>query len=309
MWGLSRRKLWRAALILGLAESPVALQLLDLDRSYLFFAFGLAWAVALYGLVEPKPRAVAIGLLVYIATAVTAVPLLLLWLNHVPSWQGTGGRLERHFIGSFGVGVREELSKAVTLLCVLWIGSRLRPRFSAREGLIYGAMAGLAFAAVENLEAFRKLCHVEDVALAHGLDATMAWTVAAALGRLVSTPLAHACWSATVGFAFTAPNRTRMRRLWLGTGALTLCAGLHGLYDTCASLGNRVGLGALLAFSFGLLIFLVSRAEQLEEEVAPPRERILFVPAPLGIARLALPIALGLALLAVAGWSIVRLMS
>lgn len=307
MWGLERAKVQRALLILALAESPVVLQLLDLDRSYLFFAFGLAWAVALYGLIDPKPRAIAVGLGVYLATAVTALPLLVLWMNAVP---GLGhfapAGLGRQLLGSFGVGLREEVSKSTALVAILWIGLRLGQPFSSREGMIYGAMSGLAFSAVENLETFHKMGHLDQLTAAHGLDAAMAWTVAAALSRLVLTPLAHACWSATVGFGFTAPARSGGQRLALGAGAFVLVSALHGLYDTCATLGNRLGVGALLALSFLLLLFLISRGEQIEVPAADRRHERLVVPAPLGARRLALPVALAAGVLALVGWSLLH---
>jgi RsiW-degrading membrane proteinase PrsW (M82 family) len=305
MWGLSRSKLDRAILILALAEAPIALQLLDLDRSYLFFAFGLAWAVALYGLIDPKPRAVAVGLLVYAATAVVSLPLLVALMRAMPSWGHYAHGLGRSFLGSLGVGVREELCKAAALLPILWLGLRLRPPFSSREGMVYGVMAGLSFAAIENLETFHKMAHLDDLTAAHGIDATLAWTVAAALSRLVLTPLAHACWSGAVGFAFTAPGRGGAKRVALGAAAFAGVSIVHGLYDACATLGNRIGVGTLLALSFGFLLFLVSRTEQAAESPHhATTDRPLVAPQPLGLRRLAWPIALAAGALALAGWSL-----
>ncbi len=305
MWGLPRSKVQRALFVLALAEAPVALQILDLDRSYLFFAFGLAWAAAFYNLVEPKPRALPVGLLVYAATAFTAIPLLLAWLNLVPPTHQLPHTVGWQFVRSFGIGVREELCKATTVVAAVWIGSRLATPFSSREGMVYGAMSGLAFASVENLEAFSHLHRVEELTIAHGLDPA-AWTIAATLGRLVLTPLVHACWAATVGFALTAPGRTARSRAALGVGALALVAVLHGLYDACAALGNHEGVGALLALSFGIVLFLVSRTEQIPE-VEPAREPTLVTPAPLAPSRLALPLAVGAAILGIVGWSLARL--
>ncbi|MHB1843697.1 MAG: PrsW family glutamic-type intramembrane protease [Deltaproteobacteria bacterium] len=264
---LPREKVVYALLLLALAESPVALQLLHLDRSYLFFAFGLAWAVAFYWLAQPGRRGVWLGLFVYLLTAATAVPLLVLWLNlrahllHQPIERTFTEPLEQRLVGSFGVGVREELCKTATLALAVLLGSRLRPRITPREGIVCGAMSGLAFAAVENLETFHSLCRVGDVKLAHGLDAGIAWTVAAALGRLVSTPLAHACWSGVIGFALTYEARGPLRRARNALLAILCCAGLHGLYDTCAALGNRFGVAVLLAVSFGLLLYVLARRE------------------------------------------------
>jgi len=257
MLGLPRRTLFRAALLFSLAEAPVVLQLFSFDRSYLFFAFGLAWAIALYGLIEPPPHALPIGLLVFAGTAVLAVPLMLLWLEITPG-DDAAALSGPMMAASFFVGVREELCKAVALLGVLFIGEALGRRFSSREGLFYGAMSGLAFAAVENLHALRHLTHLDPVTLAHGTGVNI--PVAAALSRLVLTPLAHACWAAAVGFAITAPGRTRLQRLGLSAAALLATSLLHGVYDTCAALANPLGVGVLLALSFGLLLFLISRA-------------------------------------------------
>jgi RsiW-degrading membrane proteinase PrsW (M82 family) len=301
MWGLPRSKLVRAALILALAEAPIALQLLDLDRSYLFFAFGLAWATALYGLIAPKPRAVPVGLLVYATTALVSLPLLVGLMHFMPRWGHYSQGLASAFLASIGVGVREELCKAVALVPILWVGLRLRPPFSSREGMVYGVMAGLSFSAIENLETFHRMAHLDELTAAHGIDGALAWTVAAALSRLVLTPLAHACWSGAVGFTFTAPGRGTAKRLALTAAAFAGVSVVHGLYDACATLGNRIGVGTLLALSFGLLLFLVSRTEQKLEHA--PADRSLVTPVPLGARRLVWPIAVAGGALALAGWS------
>ncbi|MHB8419311.1 MAG: PrsW family glutamic-type intramembrane protease [Myxococcales bacterium] len=305
MWGLSRSKVDRALLILALAEAPIALQLLDLDRSYLFFAFGLAWAVALYGLIEPEPRAAPVGLLVYAVTAAVSIPLLVGLMRLMPPLGPSAQGLARFFLHSSRIGVREELCKSAPLLAILWIGLRLRPPFSSREGMVYGVMAGLSFAAIENLETFHRMAHLDQLTSAHGIDATLAWSVAAALSRLVLTPLAHACWSGAIGFAFTAPGRGASKRLMLGGATFLTVSVIHGLYDACATLGNRIGVGVLLGLSFGFLLFLLGRAEPVgERRSSRVGGRTPSAPEPLGLGRLAWPIALAAGALALAGWSL-----
>jgi hypothetical protein len=49
------------------------------------------------------------------------------------------------------------------------------------------------------------------------------------------------------------------RRLAAISLGLLSVAFLHGLYDESAALGNRVGVGLLLALSFGLVLALFSR--------------------------------------------------
>jgi RsiW-degrading membrane proteinase PrsW (M82 family) len=257
---LSSKKLRHALLLLGLAESPIALQMLRFDRSYLFFVFSLAWAMALYAFLEPPRRAVWLGLAVYILTAVIAVPLLLAWLGPTQEVGADEPAAHQLWTFIFGVGVREELCKAAALLILLIVGRLLRLRFSSREGMLYGAMSGLAFAAAENLEALRRLSHLEEVTQAHGMPANA--TVAVALSRLALTPLAHACWSATVGYACTVPLRSPRLRLPVVALALLVVVGLHGLYDESAAVGNRLGVGVLLALSFSLTLVLLARPEQ-----------------------------------------------
>jgi RsiW-degrading membrane proteinase PrsW (M82 family) len=254
---LTTKKLRHALLLLALAESPIVLQMLRLDRSYLFFVFSLAWAMALYAFLEPPRRALWLGLAVYVLTAIIAVPLLLAWLG--PTAEVGEGEPAAHQLSSFifGVGVREELCKAAALMLLLVAGRLARLHFSSREGMLYGAMSGLAFAAAENLEALRRLSHLEEVTQAHGMPANA--TVAVALSRLALTPLAHACWSATVGYACTVPLPSPRLRLPVVGLALAAVVGLHGLYDESADIGNRVGVGVLLALSFSLTLALLAR--------------------------------------------------
>ena len=266
---LPAKKLRHALLLLALAESPIVLQMLRLDRSYLFFVFSLAWAMALYAFLEPPKRAAWLGLMVYVLTAVIAVPLLLAWLG--PTQEIGQGEPAAHQLWSFifGVGAREELSKAAALFLLLVVGRLSRLRFSSREGMLYGAMSGLAFAAAENLEALRRLSHPEEVTQAHGMPTNA--TVAVALSRLALTPLAHACWSATVGYACTVPLRSGRWRLPAVSLALVTVIVLHGLYDEAASIGNRLGVGVLLALSFSLTLALLARptTETLVEGARP----------------------------------------
>lgn len=263
MGSLSAKKIRHALMLLALAELPILLQVFHLDRSYLFFAFSLAWATALYSFIEPPRRAFWLGLVVYVLTAFISVPLLLAWLGPEvdPSLDGGATPAHHQLLGFvdfvFGVGAREELCKSAALAALLGVGRALGFRFTRREGLVLGAMSGLAFAAAENLEAVRNMSHLEEVTLAHGLPANA--TVALALGRLALTPLAHACWSAILGYACAGPPLSSLRRLGAIAASLLLAVFLHGLYDQSAALGNRVGVGLLLALSFAMTLFLVDR--------------------------------------------------
>jgi RsiW-degrading membrane proteinase PrsW (M82 family) len=258
---LTGKKLRHALFILALAESPIILQMLHLDRTYLYLVFSLAWALALYVFVEPPRRALLIGFLVYASTALLSLPLLLYWLKLGPE-EANGVEPSAHALWEFifGVGVREELCKAVGLSLVLVAGRAIGLRFSAREGLVYGGTSGLAFAAVENLHALQGLSHLDEVERAHGITASP--SIAAALTRLVLTPLAHACWGALVGYALTAPVSSRWGRSLLVLVSLLVASTLHGLYDDAASFANSIGVGTLLAMSFGITLLLLAHSNE-----------------------------------------------
>jgi RsiW-degrading membrane proteinase PrsW (M82 family) len=225
--------------------------------------------MALYTFLEPPRRAVWLGLAVYVLTAVIAVPLLLAWLGPEPEVGQSDPAAHRLWGFIFGVGVREELCKAATLVLLLIVGRVAHLHFSAREGALYGAMSGLAFAAAENLEALRRLSPLEEITQAHGMPANA--TVAVALSRLALTPLAHACWSATVGYACTMPLTSERLRLPVVGLALMAVVVLHGLYDESADIGNRLGVGILLALSFSLTLALVARP--IDEPLVPDATR------------------------------------
>ncbi len=74
-------------------------------------------------------------------------------------------------------------------------------------------------------------------------------------------------------WATPAPCSLSSGRLRLPVVALALLAvvGLHGLYDESAAIGNRLGVGALLALSFSLTLFLVAQpsGDRLVADASP----------------------------------------
>jgi RsiW-degrading membrane proteinase PrsW (M82 family) len=112
---------------------------------------------------------------------------------------------------------------------------------------------------MENPHAVQGLSHLDEVERAHGISASP--TIAAALTRLVLTPLAHACWGALLGYALTTPVPNRWLRSLLVLASLLLASTLHGLYDDAASFANPLGVGALLATSFGITLLLLAHSD------------------------------------------------
>jgi RsiW-degrading membrane proteinase PrsW (M82 family) len=130
-----------------------------------------------------------------------------------------------------GVGLREELSKALLLLPLVPIVLRWGRR---REALACGALVGLGFGAEENLGYFHA-----------GLST--------ALSRFLTANFLHLSTTALVAVAIDDALRGRERREGDLSRTLMLVVVAHGMYDFFLSNGSVGGYGFLSMFVFVLL--------------------------------------------------------
>lgn len=145
-----------------------------------------------------------------------------------------------------GVGVGEELTKALPVLATVWLARRIGRRIDLQACLLLGVTAGLVFGGLENILYSERF-------------GTRLWGLAftrrdVVLDRLMMTPFLHALWSGTMGFAIgavAATGRLALSRLLrLGGSALAVVAVLHGTYNTVAFV-------PALAVAIGGLSYLV----------------------------------------------------
>jgi RsiW-degrading membrane proteinase PrsW (M82 family) len=130
-----------------------------------------------------------------------------------------------------GVGLREELAKALLLLPVAWLVSRIGTR---REAFACGALVGLGFAAEENLSYFHM-----------GLST--------ALARFLTANVLHVSTTALVALALDDHLRGREDRPGNLSRTLMLVILIHGMYDFFLS-SSSVDRGSFLSmFTFVLL--------------------------------------------------------
>ncbi len=146
----------------------------------------------------------------------------------------------------WGVGVTEELTKALPVLVVLALARRQGRRLGLQTSLLLGIASGLAFAGFENI-----LYSQQFGARIWGIDFTRPDVV---LSRLLMTPFLHSLWAGLLGFALGLVNVTGRlgvpRMLRIAGPALVLAALLHGTYDTVAAV-------PLLAVMVGGMSYLV----------------------------------------------------
>jgi protease PrsW len=149
--------------------------------------------------------------------------------------------LESAFLGRpgaltyIGVGLIEEAVK----LGALWLLAWRLPRYSMRDGIVFGAAVGFGFAAFETAGyAFNAVFTLGGLSLGNLVETELL--------RGLLTPVGHGLWTAILGgVLFRSASRTgRLRLTGAVVGWYVVVALLHALWD--ASRGIAVWLTLLL---------------------------------------------------------------
>jgi len=207
------------------------------------------------------------GVAVIVAIVLSLLLLYLLETRVTPLYEFVGRRFSDPglIIGAVIVApLVEEFAKALAVL-------RVRRHIDEPEdGLVYGASAGLGFAATENL--FYGLA---------ALLATGSLTVSLVLIgiRSVSSALLHATATASTGYGLAK------RRIWRESAlpGFVIAVGLHAAFNLFASIGvlyeSTLGdagayLGLGVAVGFGVLGFALIRQKIREKDSGLPSRRM-----------------------------------
>jgi len=184
----------------------------------IFFAYGPALVILWYfyhaDRYEPEPRRYVIGTFILGGTLSVGIAYIL------ESILTVGGMIKpllpaTAFYVALVAGLVEEPSKA---LAVRW-PFRAGQMDGIMDGLVYGAAAGLGFAATENFM--------------YGLG----WGIGVTLTRAFLTPFAHATWSAIIGVGYGLKAEGKADSL---AGFYILAIFLHFLWDYYAFLSAAV---------------------------------------------------------------------
>lgn len=152
--------------------------------------------------------------------------------------------------------VVEECAKAVGLLGIRDADPE------PEDGLVYGAAAGLGFAAVENL------FYVGGAFLVGGQDLALV----TALYRGVATVALHAAATAITGYGVWASRFHTVQGTWLG--GLVAAILLHALYNAVAGVDTLWAMVAAVALALFALGRLLRRIRQLDARGSPPSWRL-----------------------------------
>jgi len=209
-----------------------------------FFIFLRVFRLNLHG-GQPSDVFVVIILVVFLGLGMF-FPLLRYVLGPLYSMIGVPFLPFRWLGFVFGVGMTEEMTKALPVFILLWVASRQGRRLSLQAALLLGVASGLAFAGFENI-----LYSEQFGARIFGLTFTRSDVV---LSRLLMTPFLHSVWAGLVAFNLGLAHVSgpfRMGRTFAIAGpGLVLAAVLHGSYDTFA-------VSPVLAIMVGAVSYLI----------------------------------------------------
>ena len=187
------------------AVVPLAIEILQENHAILY---GLAlwsmtlWSLLLYRLFADRDLSFRLAFGTVLFTCFIGLPLLELWLYVPPDvtgWMITRNLLAFRLAGYvFGVGVREEMTKALPLLVLALFTTRMRKPI---HGLLLGMMSGIGFAGAENVYyVFRSLEESLRAMKATGMAGYLVMPIYNNVVRMAMTPFLHACFSAIFGY-------------------------------------------------------------------------------------------------------------
>ena len=197
-------------------------------------------------------------------TCFIGLPILELWL-YTPV-DITGWLITRNFLAFrlsgyvFGVGVREELTKAIPLILLALFTTKMRKPIN---GLLLGMMSGIGFAGAENVYyVFRTLEESLRAMKETGKAGYLVMPVYNNVVRMAMTPFLHACFSAIFGYFIALGVAQRRHRFVFFLLGLSLSSLLHGLYDTFV--GESALLGVVIQCgAFFLVMTYILKARGL----------------------------------------------
>ena len=219
------------------AVVPLAIQTLDGVRAILnglAIWSGLLWSLLLYRLFAHRqvPVGWAIGTVFF--TAFVGVPLLQAFLDvpvNVFSRLTSIDFLPLQLVGYIvGVGVREELFKAIPLLILIRFTPRMK---NPVVGIVLGMMSGVGFAVAENVVyVFTNLNRAVGAVQQTGQLIHLVGPIYTNVVRMAMTPFFHGCLSGIFGY-FIALSAANPGQRWpLLVAGWSIAAVLHGFFDT-----------------------------------------------------------------------------
>jgi len=250
-----------------LAMGPLAIA--HLDRTD-FILWGIAlysallWAMLIYRLFAGRDLGFRWAIGMVFVTCFIMVPLLQIYLALPPDvteWLVSRKLVVLQLTGYvLGVGLREEMTKAVPLLLLALFTARMKNPIT---GLVLGFMSGIGFAVAENvLYVYKTVSHAVSITQETGRYGNLVVPVYNNVIRMAMGPFVHGCLSGIFGYFIALSTGDSRRRIFLLLAGLAVSASLHGLYDTVVGYSPLVAL-LVQALTYVLLMTYVLKARGL----------------------------------------------
>ncbi len=224
----------------------------------------LLWAMFVYRLFAGRDLGFRWAIGMVFVTCFVMVPLLQIYLAIPPDlteWLVSRGFIVFQLAGYvLGVGIREEMTKALPLLALAAFTSRMKNPLS---GLVLGFMSGIGFAVAENvLYVYKTVSHAVSITQETGHFANLVVPVYNNVIRMAMGPFVHGCLSGIFGYFIALSTVDARRRIFLLLAGLGVAASLHGLYDTVVDYSPLVAL-LVQALTYMLLMTYILKARGL----------------------------------------------
>jgi RsiW-degrading membrane proteinase PrsW (M82 family) len=222
------------------------------------------WAIVFWLLIRPgqvERREVLIG--------IGAIVFALIWIRvvtvHINGLMGHPGR-PLPFFGAIGVGINEEITKALPILLAALLLLKYRSvKLDVRMWMFLGTIVGLAFGVTE--QAGYTLQDIQGITSARANSQAIVEVLAFA-ERVFVDGFQHAMWAGVSAFFIGIAVNYPRRRIQLIAFGIAVPAVLHGLYDWSAGAFASLWIPIIIqALSLFLFLGYTMSAAAIERQV------------------------------------------
>lgn len=225
---------------------PMLIMQIPLGGFFVFYEislyFSVIWGLFFYDCFKTPQVALKTTLAVFFITQVFVFLVWGLGLHELnPFYIFTKVSFPLSVIGyTLGVGITEEIAKAVPLLIIL---HKAKEPLIPQTMVFYGLIAGIAFGVWEGVQYQMTVNAEQEYTISFFLN----------ILRLTSLPFLHACWCGITGYFLSFAHLYPRYRKGLYVLAFTIPALIHGLYDTVAG----IPIVSLFVVFLGLMLLMV----------------------------------------------------
>lgn len=192
--------------------------------------FSVIWGLFFYYLFRTDQVELKTTILLFFATQIlTTLIFFVFHIGEINPFEGlydTGNVLISLPSCILGIGVLEEIVKALPVFCILFFSKNV---IKPKTAVFYGLMSGIAFGVYEGVN--YQLGPNFEMLLENDISQAYVFSHLSNIARLTSLPFIHAIWcgiaSYFIAFAFLYPRF----RVALYSLAVFVPAFIHGLYD------------------------------------------------------------------------------